>query len=220
MSETENLKVAHDRKPQYSLIVAFVLVFPYYFNDILFVLLQSFFTAFELVDIITRVATLAFLVYAVGFSTLKSYAGLPKISTLLASLFIVALYLGVREVWTTYFSDLLSTFKYYSFPAYPSLASRIFDLSIGLILVALSEELIFRFYLVKFFKKCNFGAPAIVLLSSVIFATMHWGTGLENVLLCFFFGVIVCTYYIKTDDLMSCVIAHYAVNLLIFGFGF
>lgn len=88
-----------------------------------------------------------------------------------------------------------------------------FDLTIGLMLVALSEEILFRGCLFQVIRK--FAPHPIVLigLSSLIFGAMHWPSGVHNIVVTTLSGVAFGCLYYWSKSLVPSVIAHYLVNL-------
>ena len=98
----------------------------------------------------------------------------------------------------------------------PSDYLRIFDLTIGLILIAVSEELVFRKFALNWLKRSGFGVLGCILISASIFALMHWGSGLNRVAATFVFGVASMGLYIRHTRLWPVVVAHYITNFIAF----
>lgn len=207
-------------KREHDLFILLALIIPFYLNDFPFIILQRSFGPFYFVDVFTRVLTLTILVFAVEWDEIKSVLPRPKWTMLIALLIMLGLEFGTKNVIDTFFGSTFSGTILYSFPEYPNQFLRYLDLTFGIFLVSISEELIFRFYLVKFFKSRSCSLGFTVLASSLIFATMHWATGVVNVIHCFLFGVMVSTYYVKTKNLITCMVLHTVVNFLIFSYGF
>lgn len=88
-----------------------------------------------------------------------------------------------------------------------------FDLSAGLILVALSEELVFRFLFVKAFPASRVMQYA---LSCIAFGLFHAPQGLLLVITAALSGLIAMALYRTTRTLAAPVLSHYLVNLIIF----
>lgn len=92
----------------------------------------------------------------------------------------------------------------------------LFDLAFGLVLVAISEEIIFRRCL-----RCvaqpyvNDGSLA-VLVTSLVFGAYHWWAGIGNVLLATTMGVLLMVMYRRSGALLPVVLAHYVVDLIAF----
>ena len=93
----------------------------------------------------------------------------------------------------------------------------VFDLILGLVLVALSEELAFRKYLFGFLEQLEAGPLGVVLLSSTLFALLHFTSGSPTAISAFIYGCILGILFLLTRRLSLCVIAHYLIDFYIFG---
>jgi membrane protease YdiL (CAAX protease family) len=105
--------------------------------------------------------------------------------------------------------------------AHPSLdigqPLAVFDLFLGLALVALSEELAFRKYLFELFEQLGIGPWGVVLLSSAIFALLHFTDGYPNTINTFIDGCFMGILFFVTRRLTLCVIAHYLIDFYVVG---
>jgi len=113
-------------------------------------------------------------------------------------------------------SNLVSNERLFVFPPYPSTSLKIIDLTFGLLLVALSEEFIFRICLIEWLESFSLGRISVTVISCFIFATIHWGHGSVNVVLVFVWALLPAYYYQKKKDIFPCVLAHYVTNFIIF----
>jgi len=91
---------------------------------------------------------------------------------------------------------------------------RVFDLTVGLMLVAISEELVFRKFALHWLRNAGCGALACILISASIFATMHWGSGVNRVASAFVFGAIAMAVYLRHTRLWPLIVAHYLSNFI------
>lgn len=66
----------------------------------------------------------------------------------------------------------------FRYPRYPSDWIRYFDLTIGLVLVAVSEEVLFRSLMIKHLKATKLSAGLGIAVCCIAFGTMRWGLGL------------------------------------------
>ncbi len=92
-----------------------------------------------------------------------------------------------------------------------------FDLSAGLFLVALSEELVFRKLARQWLEALSFGPVASVLISAVVFGLVHWGGGAGQIAYAAMVGVAYMTAYLVFNRLWLLVLAHWLQNFLVFG---
>lgn len=88
-----------------------------------------------------------------------------------------------------------------------------FDLIVGLVLVALSEEILLRGVLHRIVEHITLNPILIVAVSAVIFGLMHWPSGLHNIGAATLSGVLFSTLYLWSKSLIPGVVIHYLVNL-------
>jgi uncharacterized protein len=101
------------------------------------------------------------------------------------------------------------------FPPRTTGALHFIDLTFGLMLVAVHEEIFFRRVARVVFRPLGDGIGMIA-LSSVIFGLFHWWTGLPNMLVATAAGVFLMLLYRRTGALWPAIIAHYLIDFLIF----
>ena len=90
------------------------------------------------------------------------------------------------------------------------------DLTFGLLMVGIFEELIFRGYMHTFISKYTKNSFAIVVISAVAFGLIHWSLGLHDVLITSIIGAVFMIAYLRTRSLPAIVLAHFAVNFIDF----
>ncbi len=88
-----------------------------------------------------------------------------------------------------------------------------FDITVGLILVAVSEEFVFRAVVFDSLSRRKFSTPAIVILSSIAFGLVHISSGIPHALVTMILGSVFMMVYIRKQSLWSLVLAHYVINL-------
>ncbi|MBN1613729.1 MAG: CPBP family intramembrane metalloprotease [Deltaproteobacteria bacterium] len=88
------------------------------------------------------------------------------------------------------------------------------DLTLGLAMVAIVEEIVFRGYLHTFLGRFTQNPVAIVMLSSALFGLIHWSLGLHAIVITASIGAIFMIAYIKTRSLPAIMLAHFAVNFI------
>ena len=112
-----------------------------------------------------------------------------------------------------------------SFPGYaplgsmPTISSHTWnwvDLTLGLLLVGIVEELVFRGYMYTFLFRLTQDRFKIVVISSVLFGLIHWSLGLHGVIVTSIIGAIFMYAYMRTLMLPPIMLAHFAVNFLDF----
>ncbi len=108
---------------------------------------------------------------------------------------------------------------YSSLGGMPAITSRAWDwidLTFGLFMVGIFEELVFRGYMHTFISRYTKSPVAIVVFSSIAFGLIHWSLGLITVVVTSIIGAVFMIAYIKTQSLTAIMLAHFAVNFIDF----
>jgi hypothetical protein len=90
------------------------------------------------------------------------------------------------------------------------------DLTLGLFVVGILEELIFRGFVYTFISSYTQKSFAIVMISSVAFGLIHWSLGLHTVVITSIIGAVFMTAYLRTRSLPAIMLAHFAINFVDF----
>ena len=90
------------------------------------------------------------------------------------------------------------------------------DLTLGLALVALLEEMIFRGALHSLLARLTGSKVAIVGAGALAFGLIHWSGGLHAVLVTGTIGAIFMAAYLRTRSVQALVLAHFSVNFIDF----
>ncbi len=93
---------------------------------------------------------------------------------------------------------------------------RIIDLTFGLLLVALTEEAVFRGFYNSVLSKWIKNPVAFLIVSSITFGLIHWSLGLHSVITSALWGVLPMIVLWKTQSILPAIIAHYLSNLVAF----
>jgi len=109
------------------------------------------------------------------------------------------------------------------FPGYPPLGEmpeiksplwRWIDLTIGLLMVGIFEELVFRGYLYTFITRYTHRSWMIIGVSAIAFGFIHWSGGLHMVMLTAAAGAVFMLLYLQTRSLPAIMLAHFAVDFI------
>ena len=176
-------------------MIVFLMVFPFFLNDFFLHIFDQDYYKFISVFYLTGIFAMVMAWSAVRRSVLSSGdLGLLPIRAKyfflfsLGLIFVCILSDRVFVPWT-YHHLIDVKWSYYNFPAYPNQFLRWFDLTLGLALTAVSEEIVFRGALLtvlcRRFSRFNSG-----LISMIIFSTMHWGAGPQIVLNAFIWAIL------------------------------
>jgi len=91
----------------------------------------------------------------------------------------------------------------------------VFDLTVGLALTAVAEELVFRrLYLDAFGARLS--PLPLYVLSAAVFAAVHWSIGLGTVAGTFVVGLMLLWLTRRTGSVLPAIAAHYVINLVLF----
>ncbi|MFH1428882.1 MAG: CPBP family intramembrane glutamic endopeptidase, partial [Candidatus Margulisiibacteriota bacterium] len=81
------------------------------------------------------------------------------------------------------------------------------DLTVGLLMVGIFEELVFRGFMCAYLNRYTKNRFAIVLISSLAFGLIHWSGGLHVVLVTSVIGAVFMIAYLKTRSLPAIMLA-------------
>ncbi len=90
------------------------------------------------------------------------------------------------------------------------------DLTFGLLMVGICEELVFRGFLHAFITRYTKDWWAIIAISSGAFGLIHWSLGLHAVFITSAIGAVFMIAYLKTRSLPAIMLAHFVINFIDF----
>ena len=105
--------------------------------------------------------------------------------------------------------------KLVTFPAINSTFLYRLDMTFGLALVAVSEEVAYRGVTRQVIGRFA-NRAVLILVSSLVFALIHWSSGLGTIATAFIAGVILMALFLRTGSLVPPIVAHYAVDAILF----
>lgn len=147
------------------------------------------------------------------------YLQVPKKSIPAIILWTVALLvigIFIDQIAWRYLSKLLPQFNWQlHFHSISNPFYKIFDLTIGIFLVAFTEEYIFRYLIVKKLRQ-NFSVVVASILSLVIFGFAHWSFGLTAIVSTMLWAVLPLISVLRLNSLVPAIIAHYLTNVISF----
>jgi membrane protease YdiL (CAAX protease family) len=126
--------------------------------------------------------------------------------------FVLALYHYVKAPLDGVFPES----ALFSFPAIERRWLFWFDMTAGLALTAVSEEIVFRGLFRSVVERLGGGPAAAVLVSSLAFAAVHWSNGVGSLVFSFLAGAVLMALYMRTGSLVPPIAAHYAVDAVLF----
>lgn len=108
------------------------------------------------------------------------------------------------------------SWKLFSFPQIENILVGKFDLVFGLLLTAISEEVVFRGVAVMLLASYFKNSFLLVLFSSVVFGLAHWGLGIPLILSAAIWGILPAISVMKTGSIYPAIVAHYLTNFIDF----
>lgn len=195
-----------------------ILLVPFLLNDLAFMALDGSY-AIYVADYGFRLVVLAI---ALGWIAAQAPARQPRQSNWTLSLAIAAaLLLPLLE----YPADLIDRevdritglHGLFRYPPIPHPALNWLDLTLGLLLVAISEELVFRKLARRWLEDRGVSALGLILISAFILGVMHWGGGAGQVAAAFLLGLIYMWFHQRLERIWPLILAHWGHNFLAFG---
>ena len=207
----------------------FIGILPYELNGFYNPLLQNSPGQFWVAEILTWIL-LPIVIYAIGirhglFSNRElgfncTVARKQNLLLFLASLVVVPVLLRITYVASDFISQLLFPINYgaigFSYknivPAngvLRVLALLHFSLTAGIV-----EETIYRGMLKQLFDDNERGNALFVIISSLVFASVHWEGGARGLFLAFSFGIVASVFYALLKNIWPLILGHALSDLL------
>jgi uncharacterized protein len=82
------------------------------------------------------------------------------------------------------------------------------------VLVAFSEEIVFRRCALHLFRNCLNDGYVVVVVTSILFGAYHWWTGIGNILEAALMGVLLMLFYRRSAALWPVALAHYLTDVV------
>lgn len=108
-------------------------------------------------------------------------------------------------------------YKTSNYPRIEDMVLLSFDMTIGLALVAITEEFIFRYKLNEFLEGWQVSLPLRYLVSALLFCLIHSPQGLISLVETFIWGIVLFYLYQKSRSLHFVVVIHFITNFVVFG---
>ncbi|MUM77500.1 CPBP family intramembrane metalloprotease [Pseudodesulfovibrio sp. F-1] len=191
---------------------------PYYLNDFVNIAVTDY-TVWVLIDYAMRFGILAFLLLMLRRGALDRAAlGLswPPVTDLI--------------LWTVGTSAVAMAYLWLSefvlAPYYPTwalggvpldTASPLFrfDATAGLVLVAVSEELVCRGLALSVLRP-RLSTPALYAVSALLFSLMHWSLSAHTLTDAFVYGLILTPAVLATGSVWPSTIVHFLINFVLY----
>jgi membrane protease YdiL (CAAX protease family) len=206
-----------------ALLPALIVVGPYYFNKLIYVYFPGY-PIFVATDYACRTFSLACLFLLLrGQPTslpIPWRLAVPSTKELLIAL-VGATTLIVSNVVGATFIQYLNAHSWpvTRFPFPTNSVLQYFDGTVGMIFVGLSEEAIFRFYLINLLLLRGMSRAGAIILSTLIFAGIHWSYGAGAAIFAILAGLVLSMIFTSTRNLIAPIITHAAFDAFFFAGG-
>ena len=162
-------------------IYFFILALIYILNDFVFIYTPKihYYLAF---DYAFRIISIAIIIYLLKRKIINSsylkLKSLPVKDTVFWTLYLIMFSIIIFFILEEILLKVIPDVHLFSYPKYNGALCKVIDLSFGMILVALSEELIFRGYCYSYLAEKTNNTVFVIAVSSIIFGLIHWSNGI------------------------------------------
>jgi membrane protease YdiL (CAAX protease family) len=206
-----------------ALLPALIVVGPYYFNKLIYIFFPGY-PVFVATDYACRTFSLA-LLYLLMRSEPTSLPipwrlAVPSTRELLLALIGAITLIGSNVVGTTFIQYLNAhSWQVTRFPLPTNSVLQSFDGTVGMVFVALSEEAVFRFYLINLLLLRGMSLVRAIIVSTLIFAGIHWSYGAGAVVFAMLAGLVLSMIFTSARNLIAPIITHAAFDAFYFAGG-
>lgn len=100
-------------------------------------------------------------------------------------------------------------------PVDPASTLFFFDLTAGLVLVAVSEEIVCRGLTLSVLRS-RLSTPMLAIVSALIFSAMHWSLSTHTLVDALVYGLVFVPATLATGSVWPAIIVHFAVNFVLY----
>ena len=191
---------------------------PFYLNDIWLIPADSA-TAVLAVDYGSRILSLAIL-FAVAALRFEAFGSLAWPKDVWRAFGWIVVGTAVVVAFDKFVGDPVGAryaeFQLFRFPKIESELVRWADLTVGLFLVAISEELVFRPLFAKVLQSFALSRGVIIWISALAFSAIHWSGGLGTLATALVAGILFMEVYLRIGSVLPLIAAHFLVNFILF----
>ena len=196
-----------------------VLTLLFLLNDIPLIYANNY-IIWLLIDYSVRISALSIILYLLKRKiSVPSEFGLVKIGV--KSLIIWAavssiIGIAVDQIVWRYLERILPETQIMSFPKIKNPFVKGFDLTAGMLLVSITEELIFRGYYFSVLRSHTKSPFIVVSISSLMFGLIHWSLGLHGIIVAAMWSILPMVAIWKTSSVYPVIVAHYVTDFISF----
>jgi len=185
-----NVSEGNQRAKLLSLIVLTSL---FLLNDIPLIYTHTY-ISWLLIDYLVRLIALFIIFYLIQYKiSILSEFGLIKIGIMPLIIWSIGLSVTgvmIDQIGYELLERILPKFQIMSYPKIENPFIKVFDLTAGLLLVSITEELIFRGYYFSVLKNYTKSPFIIITVSSFMFGLIHWSLGLHGIIVAAIWGIL------------------------------
>jgi membrane protease YdiL (CAAX protease family) len=206
-----------------ALLPALIVVGPYYFNKLIYIFFPGY-PIFVATDYACRTFSLALLYLLMRSEPtlipIPWRLAVPSTRELLLALIGAVTLIGSNVVGTTFIQHLNAhSWQVTRFPLPTNSVLQSFDGTVGMVFVALSEEAVFRFYLINLLLLRGMSLVRATIVSTLIFAGIHWSYGAGAVVFAMLAGLVLSMIFTSARNLVAPIITHAAFDAFYFAGG-
>lgn len=208
------------KAPKHPVIVLLLLCLPFYLND----LNDLYVKDWRWWLFIDYAAVKLFPLLVLAWLLLRGKIGFPALGLKFPSTpsFLATLFVGAFAAVFIEQNGYLLTQWLFGDPRLPWMPGivnpvwRWVDLTVGLVMVGIVEEVVFRGYLRLFLSRYTRSAWVVVGISAVAFGLIHWSGGPDKVIVTSLTGAVFMALYLRTRSLPAIMVAHCLANFVAF----
>jgi membrane protease YdiL (CAAX protease family) len=206
-----------------ALLPAIVVVGPYFFNKLIYIEFPDY-PVFVATDYACRIFSVAFLYLLLRNEPtslpIPWRLAVPPSKELLSALIGTITLISANVVGTTFIRYLNAhSWRVTRFPLPTNSALQYLDGTVGMVFVGLSEEVVFRFYLINLLMLRGMSPAMAIIASTLIFGGIHWSYGAGAVVFATLAGLVLSIIFVSTRSLIAPIIAHAAFDAFYFAGG-
>lgn len=205
--------------PRAKLLSLIVLILLFLLNDIPLIYAHTY-ISWLLIDYSVRLLALFIIFYLIKHKiSVSSEFGLIKIGIkqfILWSIVLSVTGVMIDQIGYKLIEKILPKFQIMSYLKVENTLIKVFDLTAGLLLVSVTEELIFRGYYFSVLRSYTKSPFIIISTSSLMFGLIHWSLGLHGIIVAAMWGILPMIAMWKTGSVYPAIIAHYVTDFVSF----
>jgi membrane protease YdiL (CAAX protease family) len=206
-----------------ALLPAVLIIGPYFFNKLIYIEFPGY-PVFVATDYACRIFSLAFLYLLLRNEPtslpIPWRLAVPSTKELLTALIGTITLMGANVVGTTFIRYLNAhSWPLTRFPLPTNSVLKYFDGTVGMVFVGLSEEVVFRFYLINLLLLRGMSRAGAIIVSTLIFAGIHWSYGAGAMVFATLAGLVLSMIFMSARNLIAPIITHAAFDAFYFAGG-